>query len=504
MPDSLSTKTAGAMFDSTRLRTTAVAIVSLSLGQLACGGAAGDSTPGVTNPPPKTPTTGTLVVVLQPRGNGRDADGFSATLDATPARALTYDATAVTYDSLSPGDHTVRIAGIAPQCSASADSITHTTKAGATDTVIVGMTCLGGFAYIQDVDSNTTDLAYLTEDGRTIQLTSGPDLKFIESWSPDGTRLLYSQLENGRAHLHSVRADGTDPRTLTSGSGNEYRPQWSPDGMHIAYMKGDSTGIYIAISDPDGANVHPLTGTSPLDFDVTWSSDGSRLYFGCDRFGRSHDLCTAALDGSDLRAIRYAALEPIVTPCSPGCAGTLMYFTASPDGSRIAFELLTSGGGVPSYRVWAASLDGSSAIPLSGNTLSFAGRWSPSGDRMLLNISDGAGGYALATVNRDGSSYRQITSSDDAISAGDWSPDGTVIAYVDRTRQIGAMNTDGTNRRVITSGPPKGLPTWNPKAPAVGSLSSDRARTSSPRLEQLPILPRLRPEILRRRLHPRP
>jgi Tol biopolymer transport system component len=79
--------------------------------------------------------------------------------------------------------------------------------------------------------------------------------------------------------------------------------------------------------------------------------------------------------------------------------------------------------------------------------------------------------------------------------SGNWSPDGTVITYYDiRTGQIGAMNADGSNRRLLTTGPVvKFFPHWNPKAGAVGTLSSDRARVSSPHLKKIPILPRLRP-----------
>jgi Tol biopolymer transport system component len=468
-----------------------IAIASLSLAQLSCG-AAGESAPTVV-PPIVVPTTGSLVIMLQPLGNGRDADGFSAMIDGASTRTLTSDAS-VAYDSLSPGNHTVRIAGIAPHCSASADSVTHAVKVGATDTVTVGMTCLGGFAYLQDRDAISTDIGYLTEDGRTIQLTNGPGLKFIEAWSPDGTRLLFSQEQTNGWRIHSVRADGTDSRPLTSDVANEFSPQWSPDGVHIAYTKGDPTAgaIYIAISDADGGNVHPLAGMSTLDFDVTWSADGSRLYFACDRFQRSHDICTAAVDGSDLRPIRYAALDSILTPCTPACMASVRYLAASPDGSTIAIEV-ASGRGTVLQRVWAASVDGTSAISLSGNTVSFEGRWSPSGDRMLLT------GNGLATVNRDGTGYRLVTNSDDDLQSGDWSPDGAVIAYGDaRAGQIGAMNADGSARRLLTTGSYKYTPVWNPKARSVGSLSADRARASLPHLEPLPILSRLRPEVLRR------
>ena len=473
------------MFEPTCRWSIALAIVSLSLAQLGCA-AAGDSTPSVTNPPSNTATSGKLVVLVQPRGNGRDADGFSATLDGTSARTVADDPTTVTYDSLSPGDHTVRIAGVAPHCSASADSITHTTKAGATDTVTVDVACLGGFVYLQVIDTTRYDIAYLTEDGRTIQLTNGPDLKLIDSWSPDGTRLLYSQYENGHFHLHSVRADGTDTKSITSGSGNEYSPQWSPDGTHIAYQQTGSGG-YIAIADADGANAHPLVDSTTFGFDVTWSTDGSRLYFGCGGFGRSYDLCTAAQDGSDFRAIRSAPIDSVETPCAPLCKTLLMHFAIAPGGNRIAFEVLDAGTGGELQRVWTAALDGTSAIPLSASTPSFGGQWSPSGDRMLLTVAQGPDQFALATVNADGSSYRQITAFADSIQQGAWSPDGKTIAYVDISKgQIGLMNTDGSGRQLITRGMTfEFFPVWNPKARAPASVSSDRARTSQPRLAQV-------------------
>lgn len=488
------------MCDSTRLRATTVAILALSLVQLACGGGDGH---GVTNPPGST--TGTLVVQLQPLGNGRDADGFNVALDGKTARTLTYDAS-LSYESLSAGNHTLRITGLAPQCSAPADSITHTVKAGVTDTVPVTMTCLGGFAYEQVTGANTTDIAYLTEDGRTIQLTSGPGLKLIDAWSPDGTRLVYSVYDNLRFHLYSVRADGTDTKTLTSGPNDEYSPHFSPDGTHIAYQQSGGPYIHIAIADADGANAHALVDTAASSYDVSWSTDGARLYFVCGHFGRMYDLCTAALDGSDFRAIRYAAVEPLLTPCSPICAGSLYHVEASGDGKTLAFEYASNSVGAPSQRMWAAALDGTSALSLSGNTISFSGHWSPSGDRILLNISDGSDNFSLATVKPDASGFLQIVTPADSIQSGAWSTDGKVIAYSDiRTMQIGVMNADGSKRHLLTTGSPaKYYPIWNTKARAVGALSADRVHTSSPHVEQLPVLSRLRAEILRRSLHPRP
>ena len=103
----------------------------------------------------------------------------------------------------------------------------------------------------------------------------------------------------------------------------------------------------------------------------------------------------------------------------------------------------------------------------------------------VLSIAQGADQFALATVEADGSSYRQITTFADSIQQGAWSPDGKTIAYVDISKgRIGLMNADGSGRELITRGMTFDfLPVWNPKARSPGAVSSDRARTSSPRLE---------------------
>src|SRR5205814_1548046 len=122
----------------------------------------------------------------------------------------------------------------------------------------------------------------------------------------------------------------------------------------------------------------------------------------------------------------------------------------------------------------------------------------------LLGLADGTDRYALATVNADGSGYRQITGFDAYLQQGAWSPDGKSIAYVDlRAGQIGVMNADGTNRQLITHGMTFSfMPVWNPKARGIGTLSAVRA--PSVQVEQLSKLPRLRPEVLLRRFDPRP
>ena len=155
-------------------------------------------------------------------------------------------------------------------------------------------------------------------------------------------------------------------------------------------------------------------------------------------------------------------------------------FMTSPDGRMILFEILPQNG---PQAVWSGTLDGTSAVSLSGSVPSFAGAWSHSGALALLNVADNKGGYALATVKPDGTQYRQITNFADRDESAQLSPDEALVAFdgfESGTQQLWVMNADGNGRRRITSGPVQSFyPVFNPKARATGQLiGGEPARTS--------------------------
>jgi Tol biopolymer transport system component len=86
------------------------------------------------------------------------------------------------------------------------------------------------------------------------------------SWSPDGSRIFYTQ--NG--NLFSVKNDGSDTVTLTTGGGAS-SPTVDPTGLLLAYSKGGkiyeavaSTGKYaMAIPDASTGGASAVSGTEP-------------------------------------------------------------------------------------------------------------------------------------------------------------------------------------------------------------------------------------------------
>lgn len=126
-----------------------------------------------------------------------------------------------------------------------------------------------------------------------IQNAGGSPTKFIAStsmdynpeFSPDGRRIVFNSLRDGREALWSCDADGGNPIRLVSlqlgGSA-----AWSPDSTRIAYDdRASGRGqIYLI-----GLRDHDTQQITHGDFDsVTpaWSADGRSIYFASNRTGR--------------------------------------------------------------------------------------------------------------------------------------------------------------------------------------------------------------------------
>jgi TolB protein len=70
-------------------------------------------------------------------------------------------------------------------------------------------------------------------------------------------------------------------------------------------------------------------------------------------------------------------------------------------------------------------------------------------------------------MNADGSAERRISFGGGWYAAPDWSPDGQKIAFTRRGSdglRIGVMNADGSEQRVLTTGPRDEGPTWAPSS----------------------------------------
>jgi dipeptidyl aminopeptidase/acylaminoacyl peptidase len=458
------------------VRSARVASALLALpAALSCGASveSSGSPTGVTS----RATTGTLVVALRTTGSGADADGIGATVGIT--RSTLRDGEPVVHTALQPGTMLVRLDGIAPHCQAAADTVSATVRAGLTDTLSVALSCVGGIAYHVVTGPAEFQIRYLTPDGRTVELTSGPNPKSIESWSPDGSTIVFGRWDGDEKHLFAVRTDGTNLVQLTRGRWFNHRARWSPDGARIAFHRRPGGDVvshsWIVVMDANGGNERELMDTLHFDFDPVWSRDGAQLYFTCDRFVTTWGLCTASATGDAARPIKLPAVDSLDVhpPCPP--TQTCVYFAAgaqhwevSPDGTALTFSTLFSPNDGP-QAMWVASLDGTKGRTLTPGVPSFTASWAPDGNRLLVGTADHTTfrGYALVATDRDGSSSKQFADYPAREGGGRWSSDGVLVAFDgfrSGLQRVWIANPDGTGARQLLADkdPPTFLPVWNP------------------------------------------
>ena len=116
-----------------------------------------------------------------------------------------------------------------------------------------------------------------------------------------------------------------------------------------------------------------------------------------------------------------------------------------------------------------------------GEADSFAGPWSPDGQRIVYTTFGLTNSY-IATINADGSGQGTLVAIDGSDEAfPDWSPDGQRIAFTSRrdgNNEIYLVNADGSNPIRLTNQPGDDFaPSWSPDGTQI-VFASDRDQTA--------------------------
>src|SRR5207302_479245 len=114
---------------------------------------------------------------------------------------------------------------------------------------------------------------------RLFKHDDGPD--FDGHWSPDGKRIVFvfDQLQgtDGKLHLYTINADGTEPKVFVPNKAFEESPRWSPDGKQVAFVSTRDGNQEIYVVDAAGGNLKRLTSEAALDNNPAWAPDGQSL-----------------------------------------------------------------------------------------------------------------------------------------------------------------------------------------------------------------------------------
>ena len=159
----------------------------------------------------------------------------------------------------------------------------------------------------------TSEIYVMAADGENPQnLTNNRDGDWSPSWSPDGKRIVFMSYREGHfigdfeditSEIYVMDVDGGNQQRLTENRKNDESPSWSPDGTRIVFSadrKGDWVNYEIYVMDVDGGNLQRLTENRDDDGGASWSPDGKRIVFSSDRDGNS-EIYVMDADGGNLQ-----------------------------------------------------------------------------------------------------------------------------------------------------------------------------------------------------------
>jgi len=263
--------------------------------------------------------------------------------------------------------------------------------------------------------------------------------------SPDGSRIAFvvtridEEASEYRSAIWVTPFDGSaEPTQFTSGERRDGSPRWSPDGRWLAFTssRGDEkapANLYVIAA--AGGEARKLTDLKEGVESVTWSPDSTRIAFT----SRVRD---AAYDEEDDRKRAPRRFRRVFHKLdSVGWTGDRRKHLFVVDIAGGEPRQLTSGDFEHDAPAWSAD----------GTRIFFEGLRDENWDTTLIN--------RLYVIDADGGEPKPLTGDDASYNAPSCSPDGSRIAFQatpeDGTyphhSQIGVMNIDGSDRRLLTS-----------------------------------------------------
>ena len=311
-----------------------------------------------------------------------------------------------TLVSLNPGGGRFDGDARAPSISADGNKVAFQAQSRLIPTTTEARAKLDRVVFVEsDPGADGADIRMLDEDGtgyRTI--TNSPNTpKLRPKVSPDGTQIVYEQLEGGATIQSSIWiadvATGTTRQLTTPAAGfDDYTPSWSPDGTRVVFFRTegdpetdwylytinveDTPALTSAVSETEIAD-GPMEDTGGFLGFPDWHPNGRSIVFS-GHFADEFDLTGVHLYEIDL--------NNNVTQLSSGVAGVTDTSPSwHPDGGSILFNHQDAGG--LTLRILDLTPPGGSGPPTETDVRSDAvdGRWRPDGRRIVFtNTPDDA------------------------------------------------------------------------------------------------------------------
>ncbi|MDQ3171835.1 MAG: hypothetical protein M3Q55_17005 [Acidobacteriota bacterium] len=149
----------------------------------------------------------------------------------------------------------------------------------------------------------------LTDGTRAKNLTNSPAaIDDDPDWSPDGRKIVFTSHAVTDDHVNSITAEiytivpggSAKAERLTNNTEEERAPSWSPDGTRIVFScRRGGPDFEICAMNADGSGQVQLTDNDVPDLTASWSPDGKTILFNRRAGGRGQlQLFLVKADGT--------------------------------------------------------------------------------------------------------------------------------------------------------------------------------------------------------------
>jgi WD40 repeat protein len=221
----------------------------------------------------------------------------------------------------------------------------------------------------------------------------------------------FSSRARCRDSIWLVNDDGSDPRRLTKGAfpgheeedgGGDFGPTWSPDGTRLVFTRGLSQGSRLVIMNADGTGQsvllkQPLPEGFETQEEPTWSRDGLQILFTSKRFGWDYTSAIFSVDPSGTLVRRLTAVNELATLSGFSANGLKILFHRELVRQRPTDPPVTTPAGT-----YAMNRDGSGrTLVAEGDAGRLSFSYSPDGRYLAMTVRE-----VLYTMTADGHDVR--------------------------------------------------------------------------------------------------
>jgi len=128
-------------------------------------------------------------------------------------------------------------------------------------------------------------------DGKNlVKITDSEGYDAEGSYSPDGSKIVFTSFRDGNAEIYVMDADGKNPKRITNKPGYDGGPFFSPDGKKIIYRsdRKENDLLQVFINNPEGTDERALTNNEHVNWGPFFHPDSRHIVYATSKHGHQN------------------------------------------------------------------------------------------------------------------------------------------------------------------------------------------------------------------------